>query len=383
MATLFERSSINGLELKNRLVRSATHEGLSDESGCPTPNLFKLYKRLARGGVGLIITGYAYVSRDGISPFYRMQAIDRDETIEKYRDLVDHVHQNGAKIAMQIAHCGRQTFEFVIGTQPIAPSAVADSGTGVIPKEMTEDDIERVIDDFAQGARRVKEAGFDAVQIHCAHGYLLSSFISPYTNRRTDQWGGTTENRMRIVHEIYRRCRVQVGDHYPMLVKYSCRDKMEGGLSVEEGITVGRMLAEMGFDCIEVSAGIFEDGGSTLFGDAPLGTIPPQAYNLHAARSLKSKIDIPVMLVGGISDPAIMHEIVGQGYADYISMGRALICDPNLPGKMENDDSKLVECCHCNLCTGYCSTLPLRCYYGKKLKDHEPILEHTLVLKHA
>jgi 2,4-dienoyl-CoA reductase-like NADH-dependent reductase (Old Yellow Enzyme family) len=371
MGSLFEKTNINGLELKNRLIRSASHEGMSDEDGFPSPALFKLYKRLARGGVGLLITGYAYVSRDGISPFYRMQAIDRDELIGRYRELVDLVHENGTKIAMQIAHCGRQTSESAIGTQPIAPSAVLDTTTEVMPREMTEEDINRVIEDFAQGARRVKEAGFDAVQIHCAHGYLLSSFICPHTNRRTDQWGGTTENRVRIVREIYSRCRVLVGDDYPILIKYSAYDNMENGLRSEEGVVVGQMMAEMGFDCIEVSAGIFEDGGSTL-GINSKGTRPPQAYNRQVAKSLKRKIKVPVMLLGGITEPAVMEEIVKKGDADYISMCRALVSEPDLPRKMQEGNLEPARCIQCNLCSVYCPTRPLHCYYGKTLKDEDP-----------
>lgn len=372
MRRLFEKTKIKGLELKNRLVRSATHEGMSEKDGSPTQALFKLYKRLAKGGVGLLITGYAYVSKDGISPFYRMQAIDRDELIGKYRELVDLAHENGTKIAMQIAHCGRQTFESVIGTQPIAPSAVFDTDTNVMPREMTEEDIERVIEDFVQGARRVKEAGFDAVQIHCAHGYLLSSFINPHTNRRTDRWGGTTENRVRIVGEIYKRCRAQVGADYPILVKYSAWDKMEDGLKPEEGVIVGEMMADMGFDTIEISAGLFEDGGSTLFGNAPPGTIPPQAYNCHVAHALKRKVDVPIMLVGGITDPKVMEEIVESGDADYISMCRALISDPALPRKIQEGKLEPARCIHCILCSDYCPTRPLHCYHGKTLKDEPP-----------
>jgi 2,4-dienoyl-CoA reductase-like NADH-dependent reductase (Old Yellow Enzyme family) len=325
------------------------------------------------------VTGYAYVSKDGISPFFRQAAIDRDELVDKYRDLVDHVHDNGAKIAMQIVHCGRETVEPAIGTQPIAPSAVFNNAYEVMPREMTEEDIERIIGDFAQGARRVKEAGFDAVQIHSAHGYLLSSFISPYTNRRTDQWGGNTENRLRIVQEVYNRCRRQVGDDYPLLVKYSSYDLMENGLSPEEGITVGRMLADMGFDSIEISAGIFEDGGSTLFGNTPPPNRPAQAYHRHQAKALKSKIDVPIMLVGGNSDPAVMKEIVESGDADYITMCRALISNPSLPWKMQEGSLEPARCIHCNLCTGYCGTHPVHCYFGKKLKDEEPQLPPHMI----
>ena len=200
MSVLFEKTKINGMELKNRLVRSATHEAMADDEGFPTDRIFKLYERLAKGGVGLITTGYTYVSRDG--KFKAMLGIDTDKHIPKYRELVNQVHQNGAKIAMQINHCGRQTVKEMTGTQPIAPSAVFDKSLFVMPREMTEADIERVIEAFAQAARRVKESGFDAVQLHGAHGYLISQFLCPHTNRREDKWGGSIENRMRFITEM-------------------------------------------------------------------------------------------------------------------------------------------------------------------------------------
>jgi len=185
MSILFEKTKIKGMELKNRLVRSATHEAMADDEGFPTDRLFKLYERLAGGGVGLIITGYTYVSRDG--KFKAMLGIDTDDHISKYRGLVNHVHQNDAKIAMQLNHCGRQTTKEMTGTQPIAPSAVKDKSLFVMPREMTESDIERIIEAFIQAARRAKESGFDAIQLHGAHGYLINEFLCPHTNRRQDK----------------------------------------------------------------------------------------------------------------------------------------------------------------------------------------------------
>jgi 2,4-dienoyl-CoA reductase-like NADH-dependent reductase (Old Yellow Enzyme family) len=164
MSVLFEKTNIKGMELKNRLVRSATHEGMADENGFPTEALFKLYERLAKGGVGLIITGLTFVSRDG--KINAMLGMDSKEHIPKYRELVNHVHQNGAKIAMQIVHCGRQTTEEMTGSQPMAPSAVKEKSFLVKPREMTEEDIDCIIEAFTQAARRVKESGFDAVQLH-------------------------------------------------------------------------------------------------------------------------------------------------------------------------------------------------------------------------
>jgi len=188
MSVLFEKTKISSMELKNRLVRSATYESMADREGFPTEDLPKLYERLVKGGVGLIITGMAYVARDG--KVDRMNGIDSDKHIPEYRKLTDLVHQNGSKIAMQINHTGRQTTRKAIGTQPMAPSAVKDKSSFTTPREMTEGDIERVIEAFATAAKRVKDSGFDAVQIHGAHGYLINQFLNPHTNRRKDKWGG-------------------------------------------------------------------------------------------------------------------------------------------------------------------------------------------------
>jgi len=250
MSVLFEKTKIKGMELKNRLVRSATNEAMADDEGFPTDRLFKLYERLVKGGVGLIITGNTYVSRDGKSK--SMLGIDTDEHISKYRELVNHVQQNGTKIAIQLNHCGRQTTKERTGAQPIAPSAVKDKSLLVMPREMTEADIERIIEAFVQAARRAKESGFDAIQLHGAHGYLINQFLCPHTNRRQDKWGGSIENRMRFITEIYERVRKSVGDDYPILIKISAYDHMKNGLKPEEGIVMAEKMAEIGFDGIEV-----------------------------------------------------------------------------------------------------------------------------------
>jgi len=397
MSILFEKTKIKGMELKNRLVRSATHEAMADDDGFPTDRLFKLYKRLVKGGVGLIITGYTYVSPDGKSR--AMLGIDTDEHISKYRELVDHVHQNDAKIAMQINHCGRQTTKEMTGAQPIAPSAVKEKTFFVMPREMTEEDIERIIDAFAQAARRVKKSGFDAVQIHGAHGYLISQFLCPHTNRRKDKWGGSIDNRMRFVTEIYDRTRKNVGDDYPVLIKINAYDHMKNGLKPEESVVMAEKLAEMGFDGIEVSCGIIEDGGSMLRGDTPLDVIldewemykkkdflyrfivrkfgskiiPPipftQGYNRESAKVIKKRVNVPIFSVGGMIDPEFMEETIQNGDADYISLCRALINDPNFPNKIKEGSLEPSKCIHCNLCLYYLATRSVRCYRGKRMKS--------------
>ena len=392
MSVLFEKTKIKGMELKNRLVRSATHEAMADDEGFPTDSLFKLYERLAKGGVGLIITGYTYVSRDG--KFKSMLGIDSDEHIPKYRELVNQVHQNGAKIAMQINHCGRQTVKEMTGTQPIAPSAVFDKSLFVMPREMTEADIERIIEAFAQAARRVKESGFDALQLHGAHGYLISQFLCPHTNRREDKWGGTIENRMRFVNEIYKHARKNVGDDYPIFIKLSAYDYMKNGLKPEEGIAIATKMADIGFDGIEVSCGIGEDGGSTLRGEIPFDVILDewdmykekgflfrnkiikpipftQGYNRESARKIKEKVNVPVFVVGGMVDPTFMEETIQSGEADYISLCRALITDPKFPNKIREGSREVSRCIHCNLCLYYLVTRSVRCYQGKRMKSNQ------------
>lgn len=397
MPYLFEATHIKNMELKNRIVRSATHEGMSDENGFPQKPLFQLYERIAKGGAALIITGYAYVSRDGISHLFRMQGIDRDEHIPAYRELVNHVHNHGARIAMQIAHCGRQTTREAAGTQPMAPSPVKDKSLFSTPREMTEQDIERIIEAFAQAARRVKASGFDAVQLHAAHGYLLNQFLSPYTNRRADRWGGSIENRMRIISEIYTRCRSEVGRDFPLLIKINAYDTMKTGLRLEESVIMAKMISDMGFDGIEVSCGIMEDNFSTIRGDAPLDAILDdwdiyrrknslyrfvmrrlgerivkpalfiEAYNLEAAKEIKAAVTIPVFLVGGMIVPDTIEKIIERGDVDYASLSRALIADANFPNKIRNSNIESSRCVRCNLCMAYSTKRPLRCYHGKKL----------------
>jgi 2,4-dienoyl-CoA reductase-like NADH-dependent reductase (Old Yellow Enzyme family) len=397
MAYLFEPTRIGNMELKNRIIRSATHEGMSDENGFPGKALFQLYERLARGGASLIITGYAFVSRDGKCHLFRMQGIDRDEHIPAYQKLTDHAHTHGAKIAMQIAHCGRQTTSEAAGTQPIAPSPVKDKSLFTVPREMTEEDIERVIEAFAQAARRVKASGFDAVQLHAAHGYLLNQFLSPYTNRRKDRWGGSVENRMRIISGIYTRCRAAVGDAFPLLIKINAYDTMKHGLRLEESAVMARMMSEMGFDGIEVSCGIHEDNFSTCRGDAPIDAILDdwdiykrknpiyrfimrqfgerivgpapfiEAYNLEAAKAIKAAVRCPVFLVGGNIVPENIERIIEQGDVDYISLSRPLIADSGFPGKIRSGNMEVSRCVRCNLCVAYSTTQPLRCYHGKRL----------------
>jgi len=306
------------------------------------------------------------------------------------------VHEAGAAIAMQVVHAGRQTTPAVIGQSPLAPSTVKDTSIFVTPREMTEDDIARVIEDFAQAVRRVQASGFDAVEIHAAHGYLLSSYLSPHTNRRRDRWGGSVANRMRIIRRICRRCRELVGEDFPLMIKINADDAMPRGLRLEESRRMAAMLANLGCDAIEVSCGIGEDGGSSVRGDLPIDVVLDhwdiyrqknfvfkwvmrhfgqrlihavpfsENYNLGAARAIKGEVRIPVISVGGFVRPQAMATAIESGAADFIALGRALIADPGFPRRLAAGDPAPSRCIHCNLCLYYLKIAPLHCYHGRR-----------------
>ncbi len=397
MKTLFEPARIGPLTLKNRLVRSATHEGMADDRGGPAEALFRLYRRLAEGGAGMIITGFAAVTPAGRGAVLRQLMIDRDDLVPDYRRLVDHVHDHGARIAVQLAHCGRQTTAEAAGCRPLAPSAVRDKSLFVTPREMTERDIQEVIAAFGRAAERARKAGFDAVQIHGAHGYLVNQFLSPYTNRRSDAWGGAFDNRMRFPEAVVRACRDAVGPDFPVMIKINHSDALRGGLSVDEGVRSAVRFAELGVDALEVSCGVGEDGLYMFRGDVPIGVfldewpmyrrrnplfkwmmrrfgrrlIPPRpvdhAYNRDSCLKIRRLTDIPLMMVGGLTEPAAMAQVIADGEADFLSLSRTLIADPGFPRKLASGDTAPARCVHCNLCVAYMPVRPLACYQGRRL----------------
>ena len=222
MKTVFEHTQIAGIKLKNRIIRSATFEGMTDENDFPTEKLKNLYIRLAKGGVGAIITGFVGVQADGKSNALANAMIDNEKSIPAYKELADAVHEYDTPIIMQISHCGRQTRSKLTGLPIVAPSALRHKFYSEdMPKELSEDGIFEIIDGFVSAIIRARKAGFDGVQLHLAHGYLLSEFLSTHSNRRRDQWGSSTENKYRIIDEIFKKAKEQVGD-YPILAKNQC-----------------------------------------------------------------------------------------------------------------------------------------------------------------
>jgi 2,4-dienoyl-CoA reductase-like NADH-dependent reductase (Old Yellow Enzyme family) len=351
MAGLFEGIEINGMVLKNRSVRSATWTGMATKAGPCSVKLIKLMEKLARGEVGLIITGFAYVMPNG-QALPRQLAIHDDAMIPNLRKLTKRVHAAKGKICMQIVHAGVQTVTTETGDLPVwGPSAVYDKAFGWVPKPMTQGEIKETVRAFARAAHRVKRAGFDAVELHGAHGYLLSAFLSPARNRRTDKYGGPIENRARFLFEVYRAVRKTVGKDFPVLIKLNTKDFVRGGFHERDALYVAKRLDEMGIDAIEMSGGIPAAGalGATR---TKIRKISDEAYFLPIARKIKKEVSVPIILVGGVRSLKAVNHILDTGSADLVSMARPLIREPGLVRRWRKGDQKKAKCISCNQCFG-------------------------------
>jgi 2,4-dienoyl-CoA reductase-like NADH-dependent reductase (Old Yellow Enzyme family) len=347
---LFEPFTFSGLTLRNRIVRSATYEKRADEDGFVTEPLLDLYRDLAAGGTGLIITGNALVHPMGRT-ITRMLCIHSDNYLRGLKELAAAVHELQGVIAIQIVHGGRQCFPLLLGgASPLAPSAVYDPSTRVMPRAMTDEEIWEAVDSFADAARRARLAGFDAVQIHGAHGYLVSGFLSPHTNRRDDYWGGDEERRFHFAEEVYKAVRKEVGDDYPVLIKMNADDMIEGGLEVEEAVRAAKRLEELGIDAVEVSGGMYESGSKTA--QPNILKEEQEAYFRGAGKAFRETLRIPVILVGGMRSKETMEDVLAKGEADMISLSRPLIREPHLPDEFREGKTK-ADCVSCNGCMNF------------------------------
>jgi 2,4-dienoyl-CoA reductase-like NADH-dependent reductase (Old Yellow Enzyme family) len=362
---------IGKLEIKNRFVRSATYEGLATDEGEITEKLVDFYKKLAEGGSGLIITSYAFIQQSGQANNKQI-GVYKDDFIPGLKKITDiiHEHGEGCKVVLQLVHAGRQSHHV---KETVAPSAVLEKFSNKMPREMTTNEIVETIESFALAARRAKEAGFDGVQLHGAHGYLISEFLSPYTNKRTDQYGGNTNNRLRFVEQIYRRSRDLVGDDFPFLIKMNCDDFLEGGITLDESKKITKMLSNIGYDAIEISSCMWETvkrkkneiGWKPTFipeSRMAIGSVNEPAYHLPYAKEIKKGIDIPLILVGGLNSIDLVEEILNKGDADFVALSRPLIREPDLPNRwMKGIGNSTADCDYCNSCMTTLFTTGLLC----------------------
>jgi 2,4-dienoyl-CoA reductase-like NADH-dependent reductase (Old Yellow Enzyme family)/thioredoxin reductase len=345
LTRLFQPGSIGAMQLRNRIIMAPMGTLFGNEDGSVSDRLCRYYEERAKGGVALIIVEVTAVARGG-KAHPRELGIYGDEFIPGLRRLVGSVHGYGATIAIQLHHAGRQTTAEAVGGQPVAPSAIPCPLLKVMPRELTAEEIERLVEAYAEGAKRAKEAGFDAVEIHGAHGYLICQFLSAYSNRRTDKYGGDLEGRMRFALDIVARAKEKVGADFPMLFRLSAQEYVPGGLTLDETRIVARRLQDAGIHCLDVSAGNYEAGHMTIQpGWLPRGCLVP------LAEEIKTAVSIPVSVAGRISDPVLANTIIEQGKADFVSLGRPLLADPELPNKAREgrleDIRMCTACCYC------------------------------------
>lgn len=349
---LFEPGKIGSMEVKNRLIMSPMGTMSHDPDGFIQDRTIDHFVERARGGVGFIITQSAAILPEGKAPG-RAGAWD-DRFIPGLRKVSAAVHEAGAKIAWQLAHYGyghelttpRTGFPVPEGIRIIAPSAIPWVRTNAVPEAATKEDIERIVEGFGEAARRIKDAGFDAVEIHGAHGKLITQFLSPRDNHRTDEYGGSVENRARFACEVIARIRKKVGPDFPIIFRFSGHGFLWGGITIEQSVLQAPLFAEAGADALDVSVGEQE----SIEWVNPT-YVMPDAPSVRFAEAIKKAVNIPVIAVGKIGDPVLAERILQEGKADFVAMGRALLADPELPNKAkEGRFDEIRYCLFCNSC---------------------------------
>ncbi|NGP06444.1 NADH:flavin oxidoreductase [Rhodococcus sp. 14C212] len=368
----FAPAKLGPLTLRNRVIKAATFEGLTPK-GLVTDELIEFHRRPAAGGVGMTTVAYCAVAPDGRTAPGQLQWTD--ETRPGMRRLTDAIHAEGAAVSAQIGHAGPVAAAKYLGTPALGPSRAFRMTTQNFSKPATKADIARITEGHAEAARRAVEAGFDAVEIHFGHNYLISSFLSPKINKRKDEYGGSLENRARFAREAARAVRDAVGDKIAILAKLNMDDGVPGGFWLDESIQVARWLeADGSLDALELTAGSSLLNPMYLFkGDAPLrdfAAVMPQptklgiqlvgkhflreypyrdGYLLEDAKQFRSQLKMPLVLLGGITNRAIIDEAMAEGF-QFVAAARALLRDPDLVNRMQEDADAASLCNHCNKC---------------------------------
>ncbi len=331
-----------GASAKNRLFKSAMSEQLADADHNPSGKLFKLYQTWAEGGIGICVSGNLMVDRNALGEPKNV-VLDEQSNLDRFRDWASAATQNGTEFWAQLNHPGKQIPNF-LNKQPVAPSAIP-LGNGLdkafnCPRELTENEIEAIIQRFATSAKLAQQAGFTGIQIHSAHGYLVNQFLSPHHNRRTDRWGGPLENRMRFLMEIYHNIRKAVGDDFPVAIKLNSADFQKGGFSEEDFLLVVQELDKLGIDLIEVSGGNYEN--PEMMGKE--STAKREAFFIDQASKARGVLKNTVLVVtGGFRSAKAMNQALAEGVVDAIGIARPLAVYPDLPNKLIADDDHSIR----------------------------------------
>ncbi|MBW2453684.1 MAG: NADH:flavin oxidoreductase [Deltaproteobacteria bacterium] len=372
MSKLFTPGKLGPLELRNRTIRSAAFEGMCPE-GRPSEALVAHHRAMAAGGVGMTTVAYAAVSPDGRTFAHQMWM--RPEIEDDLRRLTDAVHGEGGAAAIQMGHAGFMADRAVTGSAVLAPSRVINLYGLALPRAMTETDIEDLVAAFGRATTLARDAGFDAVEVQAGHGYLISQFLSPYTNRRKDRWGGNLEGRARLMGEVLRAVKAAAGPELAVIMKMNLRDGFDGGLEVEEAVEIARLAEREGVDGLVLSGGfsnrtpfyimrgdvplddliqgernLLKKVGMMLFGKMVVRTYPfTDAYFLDLAEKLVGQVDVPLILVGGLKSRAVIDQVLDAGF-DFVAMARALICEPDFVVRLAGVEPAVSRCEPCNRC---------------------------------
>ncbi len=383
MGRAFTPFSLGRLRLRNRIVKPATFEGMCPGGRVSDP-LVEHHRAVAAGGTALTTVAYASVLPEGCS--YATQIVTDPEAAPGLSRLADAVHAEGAAVSLQVGHCGSFASPRVIGGRPVGPSRSFEAYGLTVAREATEDDLARIVKAFASAARLARDAGVDAVELHFGHGYLVSQFLCPAVNRRRDRWGGSLENRARLAVEVLRAARAAVGPDYPLLAKVNLRDGFAGGLEIEESVAVARLLEAEGASALVLSGGFVSRTplymlrgevpvarmarnqdrwharlGLTLFGRLLVQAYPyAEGFFLEEARAVRREVRLPLVLLGGVKSLATIDRALDAGF-ELVGMGRALLHDPGLPGRMERGETAASGCTPCNECIAEMDRGGVRC----------------------
>lgn len=340
---------IGTMEVRNRFVVPPMGTNFANPDGSVSKQLIDYLAARSKGGYGLIIVEVTAIDPLGKAIPWQPGIWD-DKFVPGWKELVDEVHKYGAKIVVQLHHAGRQTTHEVIGSQPVAPSPIPCPVDREIPRELTTEEVYDLIEKFGDAAVRARDAGFDGVEVHGAHGYLIAQFMSAYSNKRIDEFGGDLTSRMKFPVDIVKNIRAKVGNGYPIIFRFSGDERVPGGRTIDESRVVAEKMEKAGVNALHVSTGVY---GSIPWLIAP-SAVPP-AYNVYAAEEIKKVVKIPVITVGRINDPNLAEDILEGGKADLVSLGRESIADPELPNKtaagMINEISPCIGCMQA--CVGY------------------------------
>ena len=383
---IFTPVRIGPVTLRNRVIRSAAFENMA-YGNSPSQDLMDYHVAVARGGVGMTTLAYASVNRSGLS--FDGQLWIREEIVPALREITDAIHAQGAKASIQLGHCGNMTHRSTCGCMPMGASGGFNLYSPTFVRGMREDEIEALVEDFGHAVDLAREAGFDCVEIHAGHGYLISQFLSPYTNRRHDRFGGSLDNRMRLMRMVIRRVMEAAGDDMGVLVKMNMHDGFRGGMQRAECLEVARELERLGVHALVLSAGFVSKAPMEVMrGAMPLKTfvhymdpwrfwwlkamlrvcgrlvIPTvpykDAYFLEDAREFRAAVSLPLVYVGGMVSRASIEQVLGEGFAA-VQMARALIRDTDFVNKLRSGVVTCSECRHSNYCIGRMYTLEMKC----------------------